>query len=56
MADAEMTAHLLVKMVSDLQQKYCLGSVPHEFLRSLQKAPKTKIDAYVERVKSRLGF
>lgn len=56
MADAEMTAHLLVTMVSDLEEQYGLSHVPHEFLRSIQKAPKTKIEAYVERAKKRLGL
>lgn len=56
MADAEMTAHLLVTMVSDLEGQYGLSHVPHEFLRSIQKAPKTKIDVYVERAKKRLGL
>ena len=56
MADAEMTAHLLVTMVADLEGQYGLSHVPHEFLRSIQKAPKAKIDAYVERAKKRLGL
>ncbi|OGR07125.1 MAG: DNA polymerase III subunit epsilon [Deltaproteobacteria bacterium RIFOXYD12_FULL_50_9] len=56
MADAEMTAHLFVKMVADLQQQYSLDSVSHELLRSLQKTPKTKIAACIERTKGRLGF
>jgi len=56
MADAEMTAHLLMTMTSDLQERYGLKSVPHEFLRSIQKAPKAKIDEYVERAKRRLGI
>ncbi|MDD5759937.1 MAG: 3'-5' exonuclease [Desulfobulbaceae bacterium] len=56
MADAEMTAHLLVTMVSDLEQQYGLRQVSHEFLRSIQTAPKVRIDAYVERAKSRFGL
>ena len=56
MVDAEMTAHLLMTMVSDLEEQYGLSHVPHEFLRSIQKAPKTKIEAYVERAKKRLGL
>lgn len=56
MADAEMTAHLFVKMVADIQRQYSLRSVPHEFLRSIQKASKKKIDAHVERAKNRLGL
>jgi len=56
MADAEMTAHLIVKMVSDLKRQYSLSSVPHEFLKALQQVPKTKIDDYVEQAKYRLGL
>lgn len=56
MADAEMTAHLFIKIVSDLKRQYCLNSVPHELLRKLQKTPKTKIAAYVERARERFGL
>lgn len=56
MADAEMTAHLLTKMVADLKRRYGLSRVSHEFLRSIQQAPKTKLEAYVERAKVRLGL
>ena len=56
MADAEMTAHLFVKMVTDIQRRYSLSNVPHEFLRALQKASKKKIDDHAERAKNRLGL
>lgn len=56
LADAEMTAHLFLMMVSDLEQQYGLSHVPHEFLRSIQKAPKKKIATYIERGKSRFGL
>jgi DNA polymerase-3 subunit epsilon len=56
LADAEMTAHLWVRMVSDIQQQYCLSAVPHEFLRALQKAPKAQMNSCVERVKGKLGL
>lgn len=54
LADAEMTAHLWVKMVTDIKQQYSLNAVPHEFLRALQKTPKAQIQHCVERAKSRL--
>lgn len=53
LADAEMTAHLWVRIVSDLRNQHGLGSVSHEFLRELQKVPKGKIASYIE--KSRLS-
>ena len=56
LADAEMTAHLWVRMVSDIRQQYDLSAVPHEFLRTLQKAPKAQMNSCVERAKCRLGL
>jgi len=56
LADAEMTAHLWVRMVSDIRQQYSLSAVPHEFLRALQKAPKAQMTSCVERAKRRLGL
>jgi len=56
LADAEMTAHLWVRMISDIRQQYSLSAVPHEFLRTLQKAPKAQMNSCVERAKGRLGL
>jgi DNA polymerase-3 subunit epsilon len=56
LADAEMTAHLWAKMVSDIKQQYGLSAVPHEFLRALQKAPKAQMKSCVERAKCSLGL
>lgn len=56
LADAEMTAHLWLRMVSDIGQQYGLSAVPHEFLRALQKAPKAQMNSCVERTKCRLGL
>lgn len=56
LADAEMTAHLWLKMVLDFKQQYCLSAVPHEFLRMLQKTPKAQIPSCVERAKHRLSL
>ncbi|MFA6971134.1 MAG: 3'-5' exonuclease [Gallionella sp.] len=50
LADAEMTAHLWVRMVSDLKSKHGLNVVPHEFLRALQKVPKGKISEFVRKI------
>jgi len=56
LADAEMTAHLWVKMVSDIEQQYGLSAVPHEFLRTLQKTPKAQMSRCIERAKCKLGL
>ena len=56
MADAEMTAHLIVKMESDLKREYRLDTVPHELFRVLQKAPKAQLASHVEKGKKRLGL
>lgn len=56
LADAEMTAHLWVRMVSDIRQQYDLSAVPHDFLRTLQKVPKAQMTTCVERAKCRLGL
>ena len=56
LADAEMTAHLWVKMVSDIRLQYCLGTVPHELLCALQKAPKAQIKSCIDQAKRRLDF
>jgi DNA polymerase-3 subunit epsilon len=56
LADAEMSAHLWVKMVSDIKRHYGLSAVPHECLRALQKAPKAQMKRCVEQAKCRLGL
>ena len=56
LADAEMTAHLWLRLVSDIGQQYGLSTVPHEFLRALQKTPKAQMNSCVERAKYRLGL
>ena len=56
LADAEMTAHLLLRMASDIKRQYCLSAVPHEFLRVLQKAPKAQLDSRIERAKRKFGL
>lgn len=56
LADAEMTAHLWVRMVADIGRQYDLRGVPHDFLRALQKAPKAQVNRCVEQAKHRLGL
>jgi len=54
LADAEMTAHLWVRMVADIRREYDLRDAPHDFLRALQKAPKAQVNRCVEQAKIRL--
>ena len=49
LADAEMTAHLWVKMLSDFKNQHGLSAAPHELLCALQKLPKAKIAGYLEK-------
>ncbi len=56
LADAEMTASLIIKIKFDIQKMYNLSSVPHELLCLLQKTPKTGIDIAINKAKIKLGL
>jgi DNA polymerase-3 subunit epsilon len=56
LADAEMTAGLLIRIKSDIQEKYNLASVPHEMLCILQKTPKAEIASAIKKAQIRLGL
>jgi DNA polymerase-3 subunit epsilon len=56
LADAEMAAHLWVRMLSDIKQQHGLSAVPHAFLRALQKTPKAQVDRCIERAKHSLSL
>lgn len=51
LADAEMTAHLWMRMLSDIQRQHGLSKVPLDLLRVLQKTPKAQIKARIERAR-----
>ena len=51
LADAEMTAHLWLRIAADLQRQYDLGSVTHDMMKSLQKIPRAKIAGYIEKAR-----
>lgn len=53
LADAEMTAHLWLRIVSDLKIRYGVETVQHEFLYGLQKIPRTQMDRHVNRLLKR---
>ena len=54
LADAQMTAHLWLRMVSDLQCRHDLRNASHELLSALQKVPKAKISGYIEKNRHKL--
>lgn len=56
LADAEMAAHLWLRMVSDIKRQHGLSDVPHALLRALQKTPKAQINSCIERAKHSIGL
>ncbi len=51
MADAEMAAHLWLRMVSDIKKRYGVSTVKHELLCGLQKVPKAQLDRHIGQLK-----
>ena len=49
LADAEMTAHLLLRMETDLKTRHGLAEISHALLCRLQRASRTALDAGIER-------
>jgi DNA polymerase-3 subunit epsilon len=49
LADAEMTAHLWMKMSDDLQARCGLKEVPFVLLRDLAKVPRVQVNSYLDR-------
>jgi DNA polymerase-3 subunit epsilon len=49
LADAEMAASLLTRLVDELRKRYELSAVSHELLRKIQRTPKHQIDKCLER-------
>ena len=56
LADAEIIAHLVMRIRADLKAKYAITSVPHEMLCLLQKAPKAKFDEAIQKARLRFGL
>ncbi len=48
LADAEMTAHLWIQLITDLKNSYGLSHVPFAFMQVLSKTPKNKILQLIE--------
>jgi len=47
LADAEMTAHLYLKMIAQLNQQYHLRDVSFDLLRRLSKVSKNNVDNFI---------
>lgn len=47
LADAEMTAHLWIRMISDLKSCYGLEHIPFDTMIKLAKIPKAKVHAFM---------
>ena len=47
LADAEMTAHLWLKMLNDLEDNYQLKQVPFSLMQEISKIPKAKIHSFL---------
>ena len=47
LADAEMTAHLWLKMLSDLEDNYQLKQIPFSLMQDIAKVPKAKVDNFL---------
>lgn len=47
LADAEMTAHLWMRMISEIKERYGLKDVPFELMQSLMRIPKKKVHEFM---------
>jgi len=47
LADAEMTAHLWMRMIADIKGRYGLKNVPFKLMQSLMKIPKKKVHEFM---------
>jgi DNA polymerase-3 subunit epsilon len=56
MADAEMTAHLMVRIQMELKQRFGLDDVPHKHLRTIQSVPLVKLDATIRKLQPKSGL
>jgi DNA polymerase-3 subunit epsilon len=49
LADAEMTAHLWIRMVQDIKETYGLKKVPFSLMQQLIKVPKKRVADYLHK-------
>jgi DNA polymerase-3 subunit epsilon len=55
LADAEMTAHLWIRMVKDLKAEYRLSSVPFSLMRQLGRVPKGAAPDFLRKIAAEQG-
>lgn len=55
LADAEMTAHLWLKLVEDIQDKYKINNVTFDMIQKISKTPKNKIPEVMKRFQQTCG-
>jgi len=48
LADAEMTAHLWLKMLTDIEDNYELKHIPFSLMQDIAKTPKAKVDRFLK--------
>lgn len=53
LADAEMTAHLWVKLMDDIKELYSFEDISFEAIQKISKTPKNKIAEVVKKLKER---
>ena len=51
LADAEMTAHLWLRMIADIKESYGLAEVPFALMQQLMKVPRKKVAAFLRQYK-----
>lgn len=51
LADAEMTAHLWIKLVKDIKDRYQIENVTFEMIQQISKTPKNKIFELMKKFK-----
>jgi len=51
LADAEMTAHLWLRMIADIKEEYGLQHVRFGLMQQLMKVPKKKVAEFIEKHK-----
>lgn len=47
LADAEMTAHLWMRMIADIKSEYGINTVPFHLMQQLGKVPKRRVAEYM---------
>ena len=49
LADAEMTAHLWLRMLDDIEERHRIESIPLSLMQALSRVPKGSVTGYLER-------